>query len=275
LVGPGGYLYLGGSGGVSTAFEVELGSAYYGLSSAGDVDADGYDDVITGDYTIDSNTGRARIYHGYADADGDGDPATTDCDDTDDTRSASAPEVCNGVDDDCDTLVDDDDGSAVDLSVFYTDADGDGYGARPPLLACDLPAGYATDAADCDDAAAAINPAAAETCNGVDDDCDTLVDDADSPVTGQSTFYVDADADGDGFATAIERCTLPPGYAVEDTASRYPPSLFERDAGLAPRRFVSGNIFGANPGAYVLNRGVGGDCFLNDFDVDSVRSPSP
>jgi glucan phosphoethanolaminetransferase (alkaline phosphatase superfamily) len=65
------------------------------------------------------------------------------------------------------------------------------------------------------------------------------------------------------------------GYAVADTAGRYPPSLFERDAGRAPRRFVSGNIFGANPGAYVLNRGVGDDCFMNDFDVDSVRSPAP
>jgi hypothetical protein len=65
------------------------------------------------------------------------------------------------------------------------------------------------------------------------------------------------------------------GYAPADTAGHYPPSLFERDAVRGPRTFVSGNIFGANPGAYVLNRGVGDDCFVNDFDVASVRSPSP
>ena len=65
------------------------------------------------------------------------------------------------------------------------------------------------------------------------------------------------------------------GYARDDTAGPYGPSLFERDAARVPRTFVSGNIFGANPGAYVLNRSVGDDCFVNDFDVASVRSPSP
>ena len=82
---------------------------------------------------------------------------------------------------------------------------------------------------------------------------------------------VDATSGYEIFPTVLQVA----GYAVADTAGRYPPSLFERDAGRAPRRFVSGNIFGANPGAYVLNRGVGDDCFMNDFDVDSVRSPAP
>lgn len=73
------------------------------------------------------------------------------------------------------------------------------------------------------------------------------------------------------FATVLQAA----GYAASDTAGRYPPSLFERDAALPPRTFVSGNLFGTNPGAYVLNRGVGDDCFVNEFDVESVRSPSP
>jgi glucan phosphoethanolaminetransferase (alkaline phosphatase superfamily) len=65
------------------------------------------------------------------------------------------------------------------------------------------------------------------------------------------------------------------GFSREDTARRYPPSLFEPDVIRAPRTFVSGNIFGANPGAYVLNRGVGEDCFANPFDVTVLRSPTP
>jgi glucan phosphoethanolaminetransferase (alkaline phosphatase superfamily) len=64
------------------------------------------------------------------------------------------------------------------------------------------------------------------------------------------------------------------GYAAPDTDVPYGPSLFEADIERGPRKFVSGNIFGSNAGAYVLNRGMGDDCYLNDFDVDSVRVSS-
>ncbi len=46
---------------------------------------------------------------GTADIDGDGSPASEDCDETDPTRSPLEPEICNMVDDDCDTMVDDGD----------------------------------------------------------------------------------------------------------------------------------------------------------------------
>lgn len=65
------------------------------------------------------------------------------------------------------------------------------------------------------------------------------------------------------------------GYAATDTQKRYPPSLFDSPAERGDRTFVSGNIFGTNSGAYVLNPGFGDDCFLNPFDADSVRSPAP
>ncbi len=65
------------------------------------------------------------------------------------------------------------------------------------------------------------------------------------------------------------------GYAAADTDRRYPPSLFESAAERPRRTFVSGNIFGTNGGAYVLNRGLGDDCFVNPFDAASVRSPTP
>jgi glucan phosphoethanolaminetransferase (alkaline phosphatase superfamily) len=65
------------------------------------------------------------------------------------------------------------------------------------------------------------------------------------------------------------------GFSSGDTTSRYGPSLFEAGALRPARTFVSGNIFGTNPGAYVLNRGVGSDCFVNVFDVSALRAPSP
>jgi hypothetical protein len=46
------------------------------------------------------------------DVDFDGAPLATDCDDTDPTRSPLAVEVCDGVDNDCDWLIDNDDPDA-------------------------------------------------------------------------------------------------------------------------------------------------------------------
>jgi hypothetical protein len=57
------------------------------------------------------------------DADGDGFPASEDCDDTDATINAGAIETCDGVDNDCDGEIDE---GVSD--TWYADADGDGYG---------------------------------------------------------------------------------------------------------------------------------------------------
>ena len=62
--------------------------------------------------------------------------------------------------------------------------------------------GFASDV-DCDDANAAINPEAEETCDGIDNDCDGLTDDADDAVTGTSPWYEDADSDGYGNPAAV------------------------------------------------------------------------
>ena len=39
-------------------------------------------------------------------------------------------------------------------------------------MACDMPADYVVDATDCDDTDPATSPAAAEVCDGIDNDCD-------------------------------------------------------------------------------------------------------
>jgi hypothetical protein len=66
-----------------------------------------------------------------------------------------------------------------DGRLAYRDADGDGFG--DPAVAfpsCDgsIPPGYVAADTDCDDQNAAVHPGATEVCNGVDDDCDGIVD---------------------------------------------------------------------------------------------------
>jgi hypothetical protein len=111
------------------------------------------------------------------DADGDGYALGNDCDDDDAAVHPGATEVCNGVDDDCDGGVDI---GATDPSTWYPDADGDGFGAVAGAVSgCDAPEGFVAATGDCDDTSGAVSPAAAEVCNGFDDDCDGLVDSAD------------------------------------------------------------------------------------------------
>jgi len=63
--------------------------------------------------------------------------------------------------------------------TYYADADGDGYGAGAAVLstATTAPAGFSVNNTDCNDSVATSNPGASEVLNGVDDDCDGLVDD--------------------------------------------------------------------------------------------------
>ncbi|HLP93046.1 MAG TPA: LamG-like jellyroll fold domain-containing protein [Saprospiraceae bacterium] len=63
--------------------------------------------------------------------------------------------------------------------AWYSDADGDGFG-NPALVVqspCSLP-GFVANNLDCDDTNAAINPAAEDVLNGLDDDCDSMIDDS-------------------------------------------------------------------------------------------------
>jgi hypothetical protein len=130
---------------------------------------------------------------------------STDCNDADRTINPDADEACDGVDNDCDRVID----NGASHETFYADADGDGH-ADPDnsVEACVAPEGYLESGDDCDDSDAAIYPGAAEICDGIDNNCDDIIDEG---LT--SIFY--ADNDGDGFGdpdSTRDTCTLPEGY---------------------------------------------------------------
>ncbi len=84
-------------------------------------------------------------------------------------------------------------------SVFYADADGDGFGdISSTITNCYAPAGYVSNSSDCNDLNAAINPLATEICNGIDDNCTGGIDDG----IIFTDYYTDADGDGFGDASA-------------------------------------------------------------------------
>ncbi|HND31975.1 MAG TPA: putative metal-binding motif-containing protein, partial [Myxococcota bacterium] len=135
----------------------------------------------------------------------------TDCDDADATVHPGGTEVCFGADEDCDGLVDEADPD-TQLSSWYDDSDGDGYGNLIALRpACAAPTGTVADATDCNDGDSAIHPTAPEACGGVDLDCDGLVDEQD-PDTVLSDWYPDQDGDSVGDdAGLLSACVGPPG----------------------------------------------------------------
>jgi hypothetical protein len=110
-----------------------------------------------------------------------------DCDDNDEFVNPGATEVCDGVDNNCDSNIDE----GV-TNTYYADSDGDTYGdLNVTLEDCTVPSGYVSDSTDCDDTDPAVNPGAAEVCgDGIDNNCDTQIDEGCVTCT---------DADGDGY----------------------------------------------------------------------------
>ena len=138
------------------------------------------------------------------DGDEDGDGVTLcggDCDDDDPDVFPGAEEVCDGLDNDCDGVVADDE----------VDEDGDGWST------CD---------GDCDDADAGANPDAEEICdNAVDEDCDGVADEC---------YPADDDDDDDDGPSTDGGCDC--RLAGEQTESAPAALLLVAAIGLIVRR---------------------------------------
>ncbi len=207
-----------------------------------DADDDGYTDGVTTVASSDTDCSDA--------GEGTATDPTGDCDDSDATINPGATEVCDAVDNDCDGTTDNDD--AADAATWYADGDADGHGdPAVASTACEQPSGTVTDATDCDDSDATINPAATE---GVGDETDQDCD-------GTETCYADADDDGytDGVTTVASSDT-DCSDAGEGTATGPTGDCDDSDATI-------------NPGATEVCDAVDNDCdgtIDNDDAVDAA-----
>jgi len=138
-----------------------------------------------------------------------------DCNDNDVNINPNAAEICDGIDNNCNGLNDD----GLPKNTYYLDADGDGFGNI--AITADTcisvpPTGFVVDNTDCNDGDDSLNPAMAENCDGIDNDCNGLIDDG----LPKTTYFFDADGDGYGDAgiTADTCISVPPiGFVVDNT----------------------------------------------------------
>ncbi|MBI4256954.1 hypothetical protein HY626_02775 [Candidatus Uhrbacteria bacterium] len=150
-----------------------------------DADADGYTDEVDCDESdpevnpgateecgdgLDNDCSGGDADCESPDVDLDGSTADVDCDDADAGVYPGATETADGLDNDCDSVVDE------GTSAYDDDSDG-----------------YSESAGDCDDADADLNPGESELDNGIDDDCDGSVDEG-------------YDVDGDGYTVSEGDC---------------------------------------------------------------------
>jgi len=223
------------------------------LCDGADNDCDCVDDVIDGVPDRDEDFDQRPLCSGQ------------DCDDTDATTYEGAPERCDGEDNDCD--------GSTPPDEF--DDDGDGYVEclPDPLVLCicsagsncaDLvvPVGQCLPGGDCDDEAGgiAVNPGAVEDpCDGLDNDCNGLLEDT------------ERDADVDGFSICEGDCD-------DSNESIYPgaPELCDAldndcDAASLAAALGLGGQVGDIDGDNVwddLDDDLDGDGLFNQFDDD-------
>jgi hypothetical protein len=208
-------IYTGGASGLSTTpvWTMGAGAPVTVLAGAGDTDGDGLANVLAGaphfnDFQLDD--GAAYLFFGPVvvlcgvDADMDGYcdfGPSTDCNDADPSIHPNAPEACNGKDDNCNGQIDE----GLGLGTACTN--GLGVCKVPGVVAC-----AADGTTLC--SGPPPGPPKTEVCDGVDNDCDGLIDDgqpvdcriASTPKPGAALGASVAnvgDVNGDGFDDVV------------------------------------------------------------------------
>lgn len=245
---------------------------------------------------------------GAVDNDGDGyfacgvDLASTDCNDNPDLIPGTgvpgipemygfdvnpgAAELCgDGIDNNCDGGVDDENSS--DAVAYYPDLDSDGFGDdNYVIVACTPPTtlgNMVLDGGDCNDANADIKPGAAEVCDSVDNDCDGT---ADLGVIDGLPYWRDADGDGYGTRTDMVRtCSRPINYVAnrsdcDDTNDQIKPGAIETcdfvDNDCDGQNYLGGPVYATRSlmsligaeGNELLGEEDNSFSFLGDQDLD-------
>jgi hypothetical protein len=127
-----------------------------------------------------------------------------DCAPKNDTIYPGADEICDGLDNNCNLVVDE---------GFY-DFDGDGY---KDCVDDDDDADGILDQADCQPLDSTVYPGAQELCDGKDNDCDQDIDDGFPDTDGDGTAdCVDGDGDGDGLDDLDDNCPAVANSEQED-----------------------------------------------------------
>ncbi len=179
-------VYLGSAEGIDPDSEMWLSAsdgaptdAYgYSVSGIGDVDGDGFDDVIVAASLAPATSGAAYVYFG-----GDGgievateikySAANNHWSDGNFGHSVSgAGDVDgDGLDDLMISTYGAVYGTPCQKSAWHLDEDGDGYGSAETVRACSPPEGYVDNADDCDDTTVNINPKSDLVCRAYTNGC--------------------------------------------------------------------------------------------------------
>jgi FG-GAP repeat/Putative metal-binding motif len=250
------YVYYGSATGISSASEDKLtasdGAAddSFGVASgAGDLDGDGYDDLVVGapyDDDNGSSSGAVYVYEGGCrDLDGDGYECDVDCDDGDAESFPGADDTWyDGIDSDC-----------AGNSDFDADADGfdsDNHGGH-----------------DCDDDDGSIYPGATESlADEVDQDCNSseacyVDNDDDGYRTAETVLSADSDCTDTGEGSATD----PTGECDDSDAFTYPGAAWN-DSTTACMTDADGDGYGDDGPKSGVSAGT--DC----DDDDATVSPA-